>query len=125
LVLSFSNLSLLPLELMACGVPVIANRGPNVEWLLNNEIAYLSEPQPDALASKVVEVMSLPSEEYAGARARALAFAEATDWEREIDRLADIIRRDAARLQPRPKVVSTLGAMPLPKAQRSFRVAAA
>lgn len=80
LVLSFSNLSLLPLELMASGCPVVSNNGPNVEWLLNDEVAVLCQPTIEALADGLVAL--LDDEEH---RARliqnGLALAQSTDWE--------------------------------------------
>ncbi len=83
LVLSFSNLSLLPLELMACGCPVVSNRGPNVEWLLKDGLnAVLADPTVPALAAALVGLL----EDKALHREiveRGLAFARATDWARE------------------------------------------
>ncbi len=47
--LSGSNLSYLPLELMACGCPVISNKGPQVEWFLKHmQNSYLVPPVPSA-----------------------------------------------------------------------------
>ena len=54
LVLSATNLSLLPVDLMASGVPIVSNRGPNVEWLLNNSNAYLCEMNPESIASTLL-----------------------------------------------------------------------
>jgi glycosyltransferase involved in cell wall biosynthesis len=43
--LSGSNLSYLPLELMACGVPVLTNRGPQLDWYCKHlENSYCSYP---------------------------------------------------------------------------------
>src|SRR6266699_6740302 len=49
LVLSHTNVSMLPLELMACGCPVVSNTGQNVEWLLNDKICQLAQPSPQPL----------------------------------------------------------------------------
>jgi O-antigen biosynthesis protein len=57
LVLSFSNLSLLPLEIMACGTPVVCNKGPNNEWLLNSNNARLTDPTPEAIADAVCDLL--------------------------------------------------------------------
>ncbi|TKI04225.1 rhamnosyltransferase WsaF family glycosyltransferase [Martelella alba] len=47
---SGTNLSYLPVELMACGVPVIANNGPHVEWhCQHGRNAYLADPTPQAM----------------------------------------------------------------------------
>jgi glycosyltransferase involved in cell wall biosynthesis len=79
LVLSHTNLSLLPLELMACGCAVVSNSGPNVEWLLTDHIAQLACPTPEALADSVLAL--LDNEQLRAQKAAAgLAFAESTDW---------------------------------------------
>lgn len=57
LVLSLSNLSLLPLELMSCGCVVVSNRGPNVEWLLNDRVCILAEAEPESLASAICNIL--------------------------------------------------------------------
>jgi hypothetical protein len=57
LVLSMTNLSLLPLELMACRCAVVSNRGANVEWLLNDEVAILCDPTPEALAHAICDAL--------------------------------------------------------------------
>lgn len=55
LVLGATNCSLLPLEIAACGTPVIINRGENNEWLSKNiKSIYFSNNDPFSLA-KVIE----------------------------------------------------------------------
>jgi glycosyltransferase involved in cell wall biosynthesis len=47
---SGTNLSYLPVELMASGVPVISNNGPQVEWHCKHlENSYLCDPTPAAV----------------------------------------------------------------------------
>lgn len=83
LVLSHTNISLLPLELMACGCAVVSNSGPNVEWLLTDHTAQLASPTPEALADAVLAL--LENEQLLGRKAEAgLAFAQRTDWVSEI-----------------------------------------
>jgi len=95
LVLSCSNLSLLPLELMACGVPVISNRAPYTQWLLNDENAMLAEPNIESLAQAVLQVINSP--DLAGRLSSAgLAFTAQTSWEREAEILADGLAQLAA-----------------------------
>ena len=57
LVLSFTNLSLLPLEIMACGVPVVCNSGENNEWLLNHNNAKLVNPTREDIAEGICELL--------------------------------------------------------------------
>lgn len=93
LVISFTNLSLLPLELMACGCPVVSNTGANVEWLLDDSNAALAEPTVEALSGALVDLLEHP-ERLARLRQAALAFARATSWEREGERLVAHIEQD-------------------------------
>lgn len=90
LVLSMTNLSLLPLELMACGVPLVSNRAPWTEWLLNDEIAQLAEPTIEALQSAVCEVLDNPQRREQ-LRAAGLAAAASTSWDQEGDKMAAIL----------------------------------
>ncbi len=83
LVLSHTNLSMLPLELMACGCAVVSNTGPNVEWLLREQTTQLSEPHPEMLANAIVELLENDSlREKKAAAGREMA--KATDWASEI-----------------------------------------
>jgi O-antigen biosynthesis protein len=87
LVLSFTNVSLAPLELMACGCPVVSNRGPHVEWLLNDRNSVLADPAPDSLADALFRVLT--NDEFRADIIEAgLRFAEATDWGEESMRVA-------------------------------------
>jgi hypothetical protein len=78
LVLSLTNMSLLPLELLACGVIPVLNEGANNSLVAHNPYFEYSPLSPAALARKLVEVVDrddLP------ARAReASASIEAMDW---------------------------------------------
>lgn len=83
LVLSHTNLSMLPLELMACGCAVVSNEGPNVEWLLTEQTVQLAKPDPKSLAEAVIEL--LDSDELRLRKIEAgRAFAQSTDWTKEI-----------------------------------------
>lgn len=89
LVLSFTNLSLLPLELMACGCPVVSNSGPHVEWLLNDNVAVLARPTVEMLSDALVQVL-----EDAPFRQKlvqnAFDFVGNTDWGREAGKVTKI-----------------------------------
>ncbi|MBX3621796.1 MAG: glycosyltransferase family 4 protein [Rhizobacter sp.] len=90
MVLSMTNLSLLPLELMACGVPVVSNRAPCTQWLLSDDIAQLAEPSVEGLAQAVCEVLEDPKRRD-HLRAAGLQAAASTSWEAEGDKLAAIL----------------------------------
>jgi glycosyltransferase involved in cell wall biosynthesis len=80
LVLSLTNLSLLPLELMACGCTVVSNSGPSVEWLLNDDMAVLTDTTPEAMATAVCDLLD-DDERRAALSARGEAFARRQTWE--------------------------------------------
>lgn len=80
LVLSLTNASLLPLELMACGCAVVSNSGANVEWLMNDTVARLARPTPEALTEAVCALLQ-DDEERRALCARAEAYARAQTWE--------------------------------------------
>lgn len=79
LVLSLTNLSLMPLELMAAGCAVVSNRGDCVEWLLNDDLALLTDPTPEALSQALCHLLENKTERtYLCNRARA--FAQEQHW---------------------------------------------
>lgn len=82
LVHSSTNCSLLPLELMACQVPVIDLAVDNVRGtLVQGENAYLAEPTPEAIAQALEHLHAHPAERQALAqRGYAYALNHAT-WE--------------------------------------------
>ena len=83
LVLSHTNLSLLPLELMACGCAVVSNQGPNVEWLLSRETAHLAKADPVSLADHITDLFH--SDKLRRRQIQAgLALAETTSWTKEL-----------------------------------------
>jgi glycosyltransferase involved in cell wall biosynthesis len=91
LVLSMTNASLLPIELMACGVPVVSNRAPWTEWLLRDAVAELAAPTVQGIAAAVSRLLDDPLRR-AQLREAGLAAAEATSWDEEGDRMASILR---------------------------------
>ena len=90
LVISLTNLSLLPLELMACGVPVVSNRAPCTEWLLNNQNAHLADPTVDGLAQAICEVLE-QSDLAKRLSLGGIKAANQTDWEVEAERFSKIL----------------------------------
>lgn len=92
LVLSFTNLSLVPLELMACGCPVVSNKGENVEWILNEEIATLAEPTVPGIVAALLSVLD-DSESVRTKTDAALQYVTTTDWNTETLKLATSLRK--------------------------------
>lgn len=92
LVLSFTNVSLLPLELMACGTPVVSNRAPCTEWLLNDSNARLADPTVESLADAICAVLVDPREAQR-LRQGGFATTAASDWSSEAQKVCDFLRK--------------------------------
>ena len=99
LVLSLTNASLMPPELMACGCTVVSNRGPNVEWLLSDDVAVLTDATPEAMTDAVCELLQDDARRSA-LSARGEAYARSLNW-------ADMAHNFEAGLQ-RVRAGSTL-----------------
>ncbi|MGX5695909.1 rhamnosyltransferase WsaF family glycosyltransferase [Agromyces soli] len=79
LVMSLSNMSLLPLELMSSGVTPVVNDGPNNRMVSDNPYIEYMPASPLAIARKLVEVIERPD---AIERSRAMsASVKGVDWE--------------------------------------------
>ncbi len=59
-VMSLSNMSLLPLELMSAGVTPVVNDGPNNRMVSDNPFIEYVPASPSAFARKIVEVLDRP-----------------------------------------------------------------
>lgn len=99
LILSFSNLSLLPLEVMSCGVPVVSNKGDNVEWLLNEQVTSLANSDPKSMADAVLNIINLSEDEHQKLVDKSVAFANRSNWEDEFDKLASVISEQTTVLK--------------------------
>lgn len=87
LAFSGTNLSYLPVELMACGCPVVSNKGPHVEWYcVDGYNSVLSDPVPSEVLKKLEELILNPD-----LRRRVieggLETSRRTTWEKEIDKV--------------------------------------
>ncbi|HUS25887.1 MAG TPA: hypothetical protein VMY99_00890 [Nevskiaceae bacterium] len=79
LVISLTNMSLLPLELLAAGTIPVVNDGPNNRLVSNNAYIKYAEPSPSALAQALVETVTRPDlPEHAKKAAQSVA---GLDWE--------------------------------------------
>lgn len=78
LVLSLTNLSLLPLELLAAGVIPVVNDGPNNRMVSDNPYIEYCPATPAALARRMVEVLDRP--DLPSWSARASASVDPSGW---------------------------------------------
>ncbi|MCP2031668.1 hypothetical protein L1277_001766 [Okibacterium sp. HSC-33S16] len=91
LVLSLTNMSLLPLELMSSGVAPVVNDGPNNRMVSNNPYIEYVQPNPKALARRLVEVLDRPD---AVDRSVAMAASVANvNWEDSGTQFNDALER--------------------------------
>lgn len=90
LVLSFSNMSLLPYELMACGTAVVTNNDECATWGLNPDVASFADPTPEAMAEAIIRLLD-DDDLRAEQSRRAKDFVMKTSWEREAERVHEVI----------------------------------
>jgi len=90
LVISFTNISLLPLEIMACGCTLVSNEGANVRWLLNDDVATIVPSHPEAIASAIGSLLD-DSDLLERKALSGQEFALATDWQREVKKVETAI----------------------------------
>lgn len=63
MVFSMTNVSLIPQEMMACGLPVIEYKGPNTERIFEDQGSIvLAEPDPYHVAEKICFLLDHPKE---------------------------------------------------------------
>lgn len=89
-VMSTSNLSLLPLEVMASGSVVATSYGANNEWLLNEDNTILFHNDPVEIADKIIYYLD-HRDELDIKRKNGIETALATDWEKEARKVYDFI----------------------------------
>lgn len=90
LVLSATNLSLLPLEMAACGCPMVINNSPNASWLLARDEALYCEMTVDGIADAVKRLLE-DSEMRTKLSKAGMRRAGSATWEAEADKMAGFI----------------------------------
>jgi glycosyltransferase involved in cell wall biosynthesis len=79
LILSLTNFSLLPLELLCAGCIPVMNDGPNNRLVSNNPHLVFTRPTPQALASALAQVVDQP--DLPGKARQASQSVEGLDWD--------------------------------------------
>ena len=92
LIISNTNLSLLPLEVMACNSVAVCSKGENSTWLVNEENSILVDYDPNQIADTMEDYFRHP-EKLASIRKKGLEFAKNTSWEREAEKVKEAILR--------------------------------
>ncbi|WP_146147831.1 glycosyltransferase family 4 protein [Phyllobacterium sophorae] len=91
LILSSTNLSLLPLEVAACECPVVLNDSPQSNWLLSKSQATYCDMSVDSISAAVIDNLRNPEKAKKLARA-ALEHAQQNSWEEEADKVAAFLK---------------------------------
>lgn len=82
LVISNTNLSLLPLEVMASGSVAVCSKGANSEWLVNDDNSILVSYDPIEIADTMYSYM-IDSIKLDNIRKKGIEFAQNTSWDVE------------------------------------------
>lgn len=86
LVLSNTNLSLLPMEVMASNSVAVCTKGANSDWLVNDDNAIMVDFDPITIADKIEYYFKNP-EQLTAIREKGIEFALKTSWEQEADKV--------------------------------------
>jgi len=85
-VMSGTNLSLLPLEVMGSNSVAVCSRGENSSWLVNEENAVMVNYDPVEIADTILEYYRQP-EKLEEIRKKGVQFAKDTSWEKEATKI--------------------------------------
>lgn len=81
LIISFTNASLMPLNSINCGSPVVTNQGSNIDWLFDSICEKGCLPTPTELAKKIDRLLN-DQELYIETRKRGLnGLSNQQSWE--------------------------------------------
>lgn len=92
LVLSNTNLSLLPLEVMASNSVAVCSKGAHSSWLVNEENAVMVDFDANQIAD-TLEYYLTHEDELDRIRKKGVEFASQTSWIAEAEKVRDAIER--------------------------------
>ncbi|HEY0170435.1 MAG TPA: glycosyltransferase family 4 protein [Pyrinomonadaceae bacterium] len=103
--ISLTNYSLVPQEMLACGLPVVEMDMPSVRaaYPHGGAALRLAAPNPSAIAGALSEALSLPDAEARRAREEAARLVAHLSWARAETALLDFLETDGGRDAERPK----------------------
>ncbi|MGC1176993.1 MAG: hypothetical protein WA843_02885 [Candidatus Saccharimonadales bacterium] len=92
LVISLTNMSLLPLELLATGVIPVVNDGQNNRTVSDNDYIKYAAPSPDALAKAMDEIVNAKdAPEYAK---NAAASVKQNGWGNSVEKFLKVLEEE-------------------------------
>ncbi|HSW77790.1 MAG TPA: hypothetical protein VLG36_03260 [Candidatus Chromulinivoraceae bacterium] len=95
LVMSLTNMSLLPLELLACGTIPIVNDAPNNRLVSDNPYIAYTEPSPQALANALIETVKRA--DLSAYAKKAAASVPVDGWDVAGERFLGVLDRELSR----------------------------
>ncbi|MCT8972028.1 hypothetical protein [Microbaculum marinisediminis] len=90
LVLSLTNLSLMPLEVLSCDCPLVVNRGANNEWLIDESVSWHCDLTVDSIAETLMTVLDGGAEVDAR-RKKGLDLSQSTSWDNEFKKFSSFL----------------------------------
>jgi glycosyltransferase involved in cell wall biosynthesis len=91
LVVSLTNMSLMPLELLSCGAIPVVTEGPNNKEVSDNKYIKYAPPSPDGLADALIEAVDKPNlPKYAEEAAKSVA---SLDWTTSCEQFLKILEK--------------------------------
>ena len=90
LVISNTNLSLVPLEVMACGSVAICSKGENSSWMVDENNAVLVDYDSIEIADTIEYYFNNP-DKLKAIRDKGMKFVKDTSWEKEADKVKEVI----------------------------------
>jgi glycosyltransferase involved in cell wall biosynthesis len=92
LILSYTNLSLLPLELLASGCPVVINEGFNNSWIdPDNELFIYVKPTVDSI-SKTLDAVINEKIDTSTIMQKAQDYLKTNSWDTEVTKISSYLK---------------------------------
>jgi len=95
LLLSYTNMSLLPLELLACGTIPVVNEGENNSLVSNNPYIAYTKNTPQDLANKLSEIIS--RKDIVKYSIKASESVKFSSWDESGKRFVSIVESEAKK----------------------------
>ncbi|WP_081087271.1 rhamnan synthesis F family protein [Burkholderia pseudomultivorans] len=91
LVFSATNYSLIPLEMMACGLPVVELDVPSTRAIFHNEEVAFAPPSPHGIANTINDLLNSPAKREIQ-RKNGIAFVTGSSWKKSAQKIESAIK---------------------------------